>query len=61
MKKMYKHPAILVVETRTQQMFCSSIFTSSGDDIKVNIGEDEGFFGEDNTINVNSFNWNLDF
>ena len=56
MKKIYKSPCILIVETNAQQMLCGSTFTQSGDDLKVNIGNDEGYFGEDNTINVNSFN-----
>lgn len=61
MKKIYKSPCILIVETNVQQMLCGSTFTQSGDDLKVNIGNDEGYFGEDNTINVNSFNWDMDF
>lgn len=61
MKKTYKQPDILVIEARTQQMLCSSTFTTSGDDTKVSIGADEGYFGEDNTINVNSFNWDMEF
>ena len=60
MKKIYKQPRILLMETCAQQMLCSSTFTPDGDDIKVNIGGDEGDFGEDNTINVNSFNWRWD-